>query len=595
MRAAPPFDEKAARRRAKADWLRALERTADVSPASTRTLAAIVDERAKEQPDRPALIGETATLTYAALAARSSRIARWAVAQHLAQGDCVALMMGNAPDYVAIWLGLSRLGIVTALVNTQLSGASLASCIATAGARTIIADADALAALRGIDLPDAQVWAHGADDDTPRLDEALASLSGASLDPQPQIQLSATALLVYTSGTTGMPKAARVSHYRCVMWAEWFAGLMDARPDDRLYDCLPMYHSVGGVVAVGAMLAAGGAVIVRPSFSASGFWQDVHTSRATIFQYIGELCRYLVQGAGAAPPAHDLRLCIGNGLRGDVWEAFQSRFAIPRIIEFYAATEGTFSLFNVEGKPGAIGRTPPFIAHRTPTAIVKFDHDSALPLRGADGFCQRCEADEPGEAIGRIDQAREGLSTRFEGYTNDADTARKILRDVFEPDDAWFRTGDLMRQDAQGYWYFEDRIGDTFRWKGENVSTAQVAGLLCALPGVLDAAVYGVALPGAEGRCGMAALVVGDSFDIAAFARGVRREIPRYAQPQFLRIRDGLSTTGTFRAKKADLQKDGFDPLATADALYFLDSATGEYRPLDAAAFARIMSGAQRF
>ena len=327
------------------------------------------------------------------------------------------------------------------------------------------------------------------------------------------VALHDAALLIYTSGTTGLPKAAHVSHYRIMMWSEWFAGIMDATPDDRLYDCLPMYHSIGGVVAIGAMLAAGGAVIVRDGFSASRFWPDVVATQATIFQYIGELCRYLL----TAPESHTvtrhrLRLCIGNGLRADVWEGFAQRFAIPRIIEFYAATEGSFSLFNLEGKPGAIGRIPRFMAHRSPAALVRFDYETESPVRDEAGLCVRCAPGETGEAIGMIARDPASLATRFEGYTSAAETSRKILHDVFKSGDMWFRTGDLMRQDAAGFFYFVDRIGETFRWKGENVATSDVADAIGSCPGVLDVAVYGVAVPFADGRAGMAAVVTAAGF-----------------------------------------------------------------------------------
>ncbi|MDE2361299.1 MAG: long-chain-acyl-CoA synthetase [Hyphomicrobiales bacterium] len=586
-RAAPlaEFDEAAARRRAKKDWLRALERTSNVTSESNRTLARIVDEKARETPEAPALVGEETSLTYRALATRIEEVAGWAEARGLAKGDCVALHMTNSPEYAAIWLGLSRVGVVVALVNTQLRGASLAGVIDACAPKFVVADHEGTIALREAGLDRLE---------TTEPNEIACCIGAAQNVVSSHVTLSDVALLVFTSGTTGLPKAARVSHYRIVMWAEWFAGLMDARAHDRLYNCLPMYHSVGGVVAVGAMLASGGATIVRRAFSARMFWTDIAQSGATLFQYIGELCRYLLARAPDNPPQHNLRLICGNGLRGDVWEAFQTRFAIPRILEFYAATEGTFSLFNVEGKPGAIGRTPPFIAHRSPTAIVRFDIETQAPQRAGDGFCLRCMVGETGEAIGRIDGARQGLSSRFEGYTNAGESERKILRNVFEPGDAWFRTGDLMRQDSQGYYIFVDRIGDTFRWKGENVSTSEIAALVCAIPGVADAAVYGVAAPGADGRAGMVSLVVGDDFDLEVFARVTARDMPAYARPIFLRLCKGLPTTGTFRLQKSELQADGFDPTRITDELFVLESASNGYRNLDAPTYDRIMSGAMR-
>ncbi len=583
-------------RSASADWLRALERTAAVTPGSSRTLAVAVEERAAVAPDNPALIGPEATLTYAGLAAMIRQVARWAQLEGLAPGDRVALMMTNAPAYAGIWLGLSRVGIVTALVNTQLAGDGLSHCLRAAAPRHVIAGSRCMPALADLDLgPGVSLWCWDADAaGVVRLDAIVAGLDAAPLgDDAPTITLRDPALLIYTSGTTGLPKAARVSHHRVTMWSEWFAAITDARADDRLYDCLPMYHSVGGVVAVGAMLAAGGATIVREGFSARRFWPDVVESGATIFQYIGELCRYLV----AAPPcefesAHRLRLALGNGLRADVWTAFAARFAVPRILEFYAATEGSFSLFNLEGKPGAIGRLPSFMAHRSPIALVRHDPDAARPARGDDGFCLRCAPDEPGEAIGRLGTGGNGLSGRFEGYTDSADTEAKVLRDVFEPGDRWFRTGDMMARDGQGFYRFIDRLGDTFRWKGENVAAAEVEAALRGCPGVAEASVYGVAVPGADGRAGMAALVGGPEVTPAEI-RHATAVLPRYARPVFLRFCPALETTGTFRPRKADLARAGYDARQVADPIFVLQD--GGYVPLDAELGARIAAADPRW
>ncbi len=310
-------------------------------------------------------------------------------------------------------------------------------------------------------------------------------------------------------------------------------------------------------------------------------------SGATIFQYIGELCRYLLASDADAPP-HKLRLAVGNGLSGDVWQAFQSGFAIPLILEFYAATEGNFSLYNAEGKAGAIGRIPPFLAHRFPTAIVRFDDGAGKPKRGDDGLCIAVTRGEIGEAIGKI----AGGAARFEGYTDPAATEKKILRDVFSPGDAWVRSGDLMRQDAQGFFYFVDRIGDTFRWKGENVATTEVAAAVQSAPGVIAANIYGVAVPGHSGKCGMAALEVSEDFDLAAFRAHVAIRLPSYARPVFLRIVTSLAITATFKQKKNALAQDGFDPSAISDPL-FAEDGTG-YAPLDTALYARISSGLMR-
>ena len=339
------------------------------------------------------------------------------------------------------------------------------------------------------------------------------------------VSLSDRALCIYTSGTTGLPKAANVSHRRIMTWSYWFAGILNTGPADRTMNCLPMYHSVGGIVAIGSVLVSGGSVVLQEKFSARRFWDDVVRWDCTLFQYIGELCRYLLKAPeNANERAHHLRLAFGNGLRADVWNAFQERFNIPHIVEFYAATEGTFSLINVEGEPGAIGRVPPFLKHRFPSALVKFDVARGEPMRDSDGFCVPCAPDEIGEAIGKIASGA-GAGARFEGYTSAEDSDAKILRNVFAAGDAWFRTGDLMRQDAKGFFYFVDRIGDTFRWKGENVSTFEVAEALNAVPGVIDATAYGVTIPGADGRAGMATLVIEAGLRFEALARAAHRAV----------------------------------------------------------------------
>jgi len=589
--------QKAAKASANRDWLRALELTGRLENEPQRTLPAVIDALAAHQPDAPALLSDLERFTFAELADRARRFACWAAGEGLGRGDVVALMMPNRPEYLAVWLGLSRVGVTTALINTQLRGASLVHCLKAAGARTIIVDAvleTSLAPVLKL-LDRASPWLHGdGRSEWPRIDTAVEAYEAAALGAlgPPTVTLADRALLIYTSGSTGLPKAANVSHHRVMSWASWFAGLMDIEPTDRLYDCLPLCHSAGGVAAAGAALSAGAAVVVAEKFSAKAFWDDVQRWDCTLFQYIGELCRYLV----AAPPhpkerAHGLRLCCGNGLAADVWESFQARFAVPRILEFYAATEGTFSLFNVEGRPGAIGRLPPFLAHRFPAAIVRFDADAGAPVRGDDGFCIRCGPGEVGEAIGRV--AQRGAA-RFEGYTDDAASQARLLRDVFAPGDLWARTGDLMCVDQAGFWWFADRVGDTFRWKGENVATAEVAAAIRSCQGVADACVYGVEVADASGKAGMAAIVPGPGFDIAALRSHLVARLPVYARPVFIRLVRRLDVTTTFKQQKGGLAGEGWDPVRIADPLYMEDRAAGEYVRLDAVAAAQVRDGSLR-
>jgi len=576
-----------------AAWLRALDRTAPYGRGEGRTLPALVADMAEHFGTRPALLSEDGSLTYAELTGRMHRYARWALRQGIDPGDVVALLLPNCPDYVAIWLGITSVGGVVALLNTNLDATAVARAVAAVAPGHII-----VGSTLEVVLPDGpRIWTHGPGGAAPRIDALIETLPAAPLaddESRPPV-LSDLALHIYTSGTTGLPKAARVSHRRVAEWSCWFAGMIDTQPDDRMYNCLPMYHSVGGVVAVGAMLVGGGSVVIREKFSASRFWDDVTGQNCTLFQYIGELCRYLLN----SPPNprerdHKLRLCCGNGLRGDIWQAFQDRFAIPRILEFYASTEGNLSLYNVPGRPGAIGQVPAFLAHRFPVALVRCDPDTRALLRGEDGLCIRVGPDEPGEALGRIGDAAATHGRPFEGYTSDAASADKIARDVLAKGDAWFRTGDLMRRDRAGFYYFVDRLGDTFRWKGENVATDEVASALAACPGVTEAVVYGVTVPGAEGRAGMAALTVDAGFDLAAFREHVIARLPDYARPLFLRLGKTIAATATFKPAKALLAREGYDPGRVDDALYVDDRATGRFVVLDSALHDRLGSGHMR-
>jgi fatty-acyl-CoA synthase len=581
-------------------WLKAIELTARIETLPGRLFADVVEDWARRQPDRAALVSETETVDYAALAKRINRYARWARSAGVARGDTVCLILPNGSDYVAAWLGISRVGGVAALINTRLVGQSLAHCIDVAKPGHIIVAHELADALEGAAplmkfVP--KVWTHGDARAERSIDVALAALDDAPLsaDERGDVTINDRALLIYTSGTTGLPKAASISHRRILNWGFWFAGLTGATPQDRLYDCLPLFHSVGGIVAPCSMLAAGGSVAVAEKFSASNFWHDIVRFDCTLFQYIGELCRYLLK----APPSeyenrHRLRLACGNGLRGDIWEDFQARFAIPRILEFYAATEGNFSLFNVEGKVGAIGRIPPLLAHRFPAAIVKVDADGGAPLRNAEGLCVACARGEVGEAIGRIGVADEG-GGRFEGYTDAGETEKKILRDVFARGDAWFRTGDLMQLDDKGFFHFVDRIGDTFRWKGENVATSEVNDAVRDFAGVVDATTYGVSVPGADGRAGMSAIVVNEGFDLASLAAHLASRLPDYAHPLFIRISGELDATETFKQKKSELAREGFDPGAVGDPLFVRDPASGTYRPVDISLYTDIVRGTVRF
>ncbi|HWU55341.1 MAG TPA: long-chain-acyl-CoA synthetase, partial [Rhizomicrobium sp.] len=485
-----------------------------VKPHATRSIVDIVESQARRRPDNIAILYQDQRLTYAQMDARANRYAHWALAQGIGRGTVVALLMENRPDFICAWLGLFKAGAQVALINTNLTGLALAHSMAISGAGHAIVGAELADNFRAAPFANTPtLWIEG---ENGNLSQALAEAADTSPGKEARagVTLKERAFLIYTSGTTGLPKAANFSHMRMLFMMSGFVGALAPRETDRIYDPLPLYHSTGGVCAVGMAFFTGGALIVKRKFSVHEFWSDVHKYDATMFEYIGELCRYLLN----APPSplekgHHVRAITGNGLRPEIWRAFQERFAIPRIVEFYGATEGNVSMLNYDGTVGAVGRVPDYLEWLLPSRVVRFDVEKEMPVRGPDGLCIECGPDEAGEALG-------GISTRagreFEGYTVKSDSEKKMLRDVFKKGDVWFRTGDLMRRDEHGYFYFVDRIGDTFRWKGENVSTGEVGEVLAAAPGIREANVYGVHVPGMEGRAGMAALVVDGDFDIEA-------------------------------------------------------------------------------
>ncbi|MGD0630350.1 MAG: long-chain-acyl-CoA synthetase [Terracidiphilus sp.] len=585
-------------------WLRALEMTAPITRNRHRTLHTVVEEVAARRGDAPALLSDRESMTYSALVQRANKYARWALEQGLAKGDVVCLLMTNRPEYFAVWLGITSVGAVVSLLNTNLVGSALAHCIRIVSPKQIIASAEFVDALTDV-MPQLEIspaiWTHGhgnapfarvIERDIQREMERYSGEPLSSSERRPPA-IDDLALYIYTSGTTGLPKAAKVSHVRAMQWSYWFAGMMNVQPMDRIYNCLPMYHSVGGVQAIGAMLVAGGSAVVRERFSARQFWDDVVRWDCTLFQYIGELCRYLLHADFSTNETrHRIRLACGNGLAAEIWDAFKDRFRIPQILEFYAATEGNVSLFNIRGKRGAIGHIPPYLSHRFSPLVVVANIETSEPARNELGFCISCAPNQVGEALGKIVDDTSNSGSSFEGYTSTEESEKKILRDVLEPGDRWFRTGDLMRKDEKGYYYFVDRLGDTFRRKGENVATSEVAEIICGFTGVQHANVYGVAVPGVEGRVGMATLATDAELDLAGFREHLTGRLPSYARPAFLRIRSQVELTGTFKYSKTELVREGYDPDACSDLLYFDNGH--EFIPLDRELYERIQGGEYR-
>jgi fatty-acyl-CoA synthase len=575
-------------------------------PTSRFTAADLIERRAAARGKQTFARFEGRAVSYASYNSAANRIAHWALDSGLGCGDVVALVMENRTEYLETWAGLAKAGITTALVNTQLEGRSLAHVLEAADARRVIVGAECLERWKTLGratpyddrlfvaadpgAPEAQPLPPGAsslDKETARFDDTnppravRAELRGG--DPL---------FYIYTSGTTGLPKAARFSHARW-MGGGMYALLAGFGKHDTFYCPLPLYHTVGGVMAVNAVLASGGTLALARSFSASRFWDDITEMGATAFQYIGELPRYLLeQPERENERRHSVRFCVGNGLRAEVWERFQRRFGIPHIVEFYGATESNISMVNFDDKVGSAGKPAPGMK----AALVRYDVQRAEHVREPGGALSLCDVGEPGELIGRISQGRTAAG-RFEGYTSKEASDKKILHDVLAPGDAWFSTGDLMRRDADGFYYFVDRIGDSFRWKGENVSTQEVADAICEVPSIELCAVYGVEIPGADGRAGMAAIQMqeGAAADAKALYVQVTRSLPSFARPAFVRVLESADLTATFKIRKVELQREGFEPTGSSDVVLYKDDEAGSYMPLSRDVLDEIRSGERRF
>jgi fatty-acyl-CoA synthase len=579
--------------------VRTLNRVSSIAKDSPNLACDDIEAAVDRWRPRAAMLFDGKAMTYGEFDALANRYANWGAGRGLKRGQTVAILLPNRPAVQAAWYGLSKVGVISALINNQLAGPALAHCLKLSEATNVIVDeetAPALHAVLGSLDKHITVWTLAA---TARGDERslVTALKGSSaVRPEREnVRLGMTArdtaLYIFTSGTTGLPKAARMTHMRVQLYMRGFAGATGSVPSDRIYCALPLYHATGGLCAFGAALLNGGTFVLARKFSASNFWEEVIASKSTMFVYIGELCRYLVnQSPRPSETGHAIRMAFGNGLRPDVWREMLTRFRIPQVLEFYGATEGNVSMFNFDGRLGAIGRAPRYLRSHFNIRLIRFDVDKEAEVRGPNGLCEECKPGEVGECVGEIGQ---DARSAYAGYADPNATKRKVLENVFRQGDAWFATGDLMRQDRDGYFYFVDRIGDTFRWKGENVSTTEVAEMLARAPGVKEATVYGVQVANLDGRAGMASLVVGSEFDITGLRARLATALPDYAQPRFIRLQPEIETTGTFKYRKIDLVTEGFDPGEVRTPLYYLRPDKG-YAKLNRAAYAKIMSGETR-
>jgi len=568
------------------------------TPKQRYTVGDRIEEKAAAHPERPLLFFDDRRLSYGDVNAQANRVAHAGMQAGLVTGDVVALMMENRPEFIITWIGLAKLGVTVALLGTTVRGQPLRHALETTRATHLIVGGECADSLSGLgdNLDRVHTIYVSADPSgtqggavLPRnavnLADLLVRMPADNPDAAVRQRLVAGDDLFYmfTSGTTGLPKAARLSHMRYLGVGDGMSAIAGYGPDDVLACVLPLYHGAAGMVVVSCALAQGAAIALRRKFSASRFWDDARRYGVTGFQYVGEICRYLLN----QPPTendrnHKVRVMMGAGLGASVWREFQRRFGVERILEGWSSTEANTSLTNLDNRIGACGRIP--FKERHNGRLIRYDVETDTYPRDENGFCIECGPGEVGEFIGMIPDLPDSGAGRFEGYTSPEEGEKKILRDVFQKGDRWYRSGDLLYHDEDDYYYFVDRIGDTYRWKSENVSTQEVAEVLGGFPGIEIANVYGVQVPNTEGRAGMAALVLRrpDAFDGRAFYAFTEQHLPDYAAPVFVRLVTQADLTSTFKLRKVDLQRDGYDLKRVSDPLFVRDTVARTYVRLTA-------------
>jgi fatty-acyl-CoA synthase len=571
-------------------------------PSSPYTSADLWEERVAQHRDRTFLHYGDQSWTWRELDAWANRTAHALRDLGIGKGDVCALVMENRAPYLAVVLAAAKLGAITALVNASVSGKVLEHAIVATGAKAVIAGEERLAAFDGAELPngtpiwmwpdpekpaDAAVKARAALDLSARVDAASDAAAPAAW--RAGLVAEDVALYMFTSGTTGLPKAAKFSHMRWLIGGGVKQVMMRLTPDDVFYLCLPLYHGAAIMSVLPAAVQSGGAFVLRRKFSASGFWPDVRRYGVTVVQYVGEICRYLMsQPERPDDKDHPLRAMTGTSMNTELWHRFQERFDVPEIYEGFGSTESNTNVVNYENKAGSVGRIPYW--EKTNMRLIRYDVESDTHPRDANGWMIPCQPGETGEVLGRINNSPLTGAGRFEGYTSAEATEKKTLRNVFEPGDAYWSSGDLMRLDEAGFLWFVDRIGDTFRWKSENVSTQEVADVLSDFPGVEMINVYGTVVPGQEGRAGMAALILqpGAGFDPKGFYDLTNDRLPSYARPLFVRIWREPIFTGSGKLRKVELQREAYNPSRFSDPLYVYDEPNGTYTPYSDAVLGRL-------
>jgi fatty-acyl-CoA synthase len=537
-------------------------------PTAQTSIGKVFQERAARYADHEFVKFDDQRITYREANETVNRYASVLAARGVVPGDVVGIMLRNSPDAVLLMLAAVKCGAVAGMVNYHQRGNVLGHSLGLLGAKVVVAESDLIEPVNESGADPALIAGLMTIEDMRGQATGASTANPAVTD---KILAKEKAFYIFTSGTTGLPKASVMTHYRWLRALGGFGGLgLRLNSSDTLYCCLPLYHNNALTVAVSSVINSGATLALGRSFSASRFWDEVIRYDATAFIYIGEICGYLLnQPPKPTDRAHKIRVISGNGLRPAIWDEFTTRFGIPRVCEFYASSEGNSAFLNVFGVDKTTGICP------SPVAYVEYDLETGEPARAADGRLRRVKSGEPGLLLSKVNSLQP-----FDGYTDKSASEKKLVRDAFKDGDVWFNTGDLMRAQGLAHAAFADRLGDTFRWKGENVATTEVEAALGTDHQIEECTVYGVEVPGCGGRAGMVAVQLreGEEFDGEALAAAAYAHLPVYAVPLFVRVVQTLAYTSTFKSQKVDLRKQAYGPDVT-DPLYVLAGREGGYVP----------------
>lgn len=574
------------------------------TPNTAAGLGLAFEKAVQRNPEGIALRFEDQSFSYTELNGWANQIAHYYLSLGAKKGDVVALMVENRPEMVASVIGLAKLGVTIALLNTSQVGKVLAHSINLVKPIALIVGDECHAAVAEIrdELNIAADRFHWFADQPTQQNPGQAPEGFINLaeviDTFPKFNPSTThsvqgkdgLFYIYTSGTTGLPKAVIFTNSRWTLAYGTYGHVLNLGTEDVMYCTLPLYHATGMVVCWCGVIAGAGTFAIRRKFSTSSFWKDVQKFDASAIGYVGELCRYLMDAPSSElEKGHRVKKMIGNGMRPNIWDKFKNRFGIEEVLELYASSEGNVGFSNVFNFDNTVGFSP------TPYAIVEFDKDKNEPVRDAKGHCKHVKKGTTGLLIGKITRR-----SPFDGYTDPEKNKSVIMKDVFCKGDAYFNTGDLVRDIGFRHAQFVDRLGDTFRWKGENVSTTEVENMLTEYDKIVEAVVYGVEIPNTNGRAGMAAITLKpeaelNDTDLKEMLSCFKKCLPAYSVPVFLRIQQQVETTGTFKYQKNKLKEQAFDPSKTDERLLVCLPGADAYCDVTAEVFTNIQAYQYRF